>query len=59
MPRLKDSYKETVVPALMKEFGYKNVNQVPKLDKIVINMGMGDAKDDVLVRNRLCWRDRM
>ncbi|MBD5559395.1 MAG: 50S ribosomal protein L5 [Clostridia bacterium] len=46
MPRLKDSYKETVVPALMKEFGYKNVNQVPKLDKIVINMGMGDAKDD-------------
>ena len=46
MPRLKDSYKETVVPALMKEFDYKNVNQVPKLDKIVINMGMGDAKDD-------------
>ena len=46
MPRLKDCYKETVVPALMKEFDYTNVNQVPKLDKIVINMGMGDAKDD-------------
>ena len=46
MPRLKDSYKETVVPALMKEFNYKNVNQVPKLEKIVINMGIGDAKDD-------------
>lgn len=46
MPRLKDSYKETVVPALMKEFSYKNVNQVPKLEKIVINMGIGDAKDD-------------
>lgn len=46
MPRLKDSYKENVIPALMKEFDYKNVNQVPKLEKIVINMGMGDAKDN-------------
>ena len=46
MPRLKDSYRQDAVPALMKEFDYKNINQVPRLEKIVINMGMGDAKDD-------------
>lgn len=45
MPRLKDMYKADVVPALMQKFGYKNVMQVPKLDKIVINMGLGDTKD--------------
>jgi len=43
MARLKTLYKDKVVPALMKEFSYKNVMQVPKLDKIVINMGMGEA----------------
>lgn len=46
MPRLKDTYKQDILPALMEKFEYKNVNQVPKLEKIVINMGMGDAKDD-------------
>ena len=40
--RLKEKYKSVVVPALIKEFGYKNVNEVPKLDKIVLNMGLGD-----------------
>ncbi len=40
--RLKEKYKKVVVPALIKEFGYKNVNEVPKLDKIVLNMGLGD-----------------
>ncbi len=44
--RLKLHYKNTVVPALIKKFGYKNVNQVPKLDKIVLNMGLGDVKDN-------------
>lgn len=39
-------YKEEVVPALVKEFGYKNVNEVPKLVKIVLNMGLGDVKDN-------------
>ena len=39
-------YKEEVVPALIKEFGYKNVNEVPKLVKIVLNMGLGDVKDN-------------
>lgn len=46
MNRLKSQYIETVVPALTKEFGYKNVNQVPKLEKIVINSGLGDVKDN-------------
>ena len=45
MPRLKDTYKAEVVPALMQKFGYKNIMQAPKLDKIVINMGLGDTKD--------------
>ena len=39
-------YKEEVVPALVKEFGYKNVNEVPKLVKIVLNMRLGDVKDN-------------
>lgn len=39
-------YKEEIVPALIKEFGYKNVNEVPKLVKIVLNMGLGDVKDN-------------
>ncbi len=39
-------YREEIVPALMKEFGYENVNQAPKLVKIVLNMGLGDVKDN-------------
>lgn len=46
MPRLKDTYVSDVVPALMKKFGYKNVMQAPRLEKIVINMGLGDTKDN-------------
>lgn len=46
MPRLKESYVSEVLPALMKKFGYKNVMQAPKLEKIVINMGLGDTKDN-------------
>ena len=41
--RLRDSYKDQVIPALMKEFSYKNPMQVPKMEKIVINMGLGEA----------------
>ena len=44
--RLKTMYKNEVVPALIKRFGYTNVNQVPKIDKIVLNMGLGDVKDN-------------
>ena len=46
MPRLKDTYVSDAMPALMKKFGYKNVMQVPRLEKIVINMGLGDTKDN-------------
>ncbi len=44
--RLKNKYKTEIVPALVSEFGYKNINEVPKLDKIVLNMGLGDVKDN-------------
>ena len=44
--RLANLYKEQVVPALREEFGYKNVNEVPKLSKIVLNMGLGEVKDN-------------
>ena len=47
MASLKDYYVSDVAPALMKKFGYKSVMQIPKLDKIVINVGCGDARDNV------------
>nr|MBI3613999.1 50S ribosomal protein L5 [Nitrospirota bacterium] len=46
-PRLKDTYREQVIPALMKEFGYENLMQVPKLERIVLNVGMGEAIQNV------------
>jgi len=47
MTRLQERYKAEVRPALMQEFGYKNPMQVPRLDKIVLNMGVGEAVQDV------------
>ncbi len=47
MARLKEFYKKEVVPALMKKRGYKNIHEVPRLEKIVVNMGVGDAKSDI------------
>lgn len=49
MSRLKEEYKNEIVNAMVKKFGYKNVMQVPKIDKIVINMGVGEAKDNAKV----------
>ncbi len=46
MARLKDKYLSEVVPAMVKKFGYTNVMQVPKLEKVVVNAGLGDVKDD-------------
>ncbi|MDR1800414.1 MAG: 50S ribosomal protein L5 [Lachnospiraceae bacterium] len=46
MSRLKEQYQKEIVDALMKKFGYKNVMQVPKLEKIVLNMGVGEARDN-------------
>ena len=49
MSRLKDTYYNEIVDAMTKKFGYTNVMQVPKLDKIVINMGVGEAKDNAKI----------
>ena len=49
MNRLKTMYNDEIVDAMIKKFGYKNVMQVPKLDKIVINMGVGEAKENAKV----------
>jgi large subunit ribosomal protein L5 len=46
MARLKEAYRKDVVPALMKQFGYKSVMEVPRIEKIVLNMGVGDATAD-------------
>ena len=56
MARLKEYYAKEVAPALMKKFSYKSVMQIPKLDKIVVNVGAGEAKDnakaiDAIVRD--------
>jgi large subunit ribosomal protein L5 len=47
MARLKTKYREDVIPAMMKEFGYKNVMQVPKLEKITVNVGVGEATQNI------------
>lgn len=49
MSALKDIYQKEVVPALIEKFKYKNIMQVPKLEKIIINMGVGEAKEDAKV----------
>ena len=46
MARMRDYYAGTVAPALMSKFGYKNVMQIPRLDKVVVNVGAGEAKDN-------------
>lgn len=46
MNRLQEQYNKEIVPAMISKFGYKNVMQVPKLSKIVVNMGVGEAKDN-------------
>ncbi len=47
VPRLKKKYQEEVIPLLMKKFGYKNVMEVPKIEKIVVNMGVGEAVQNI------------
>ena len=49
MARLKDKYKNEIAPAMMEKFGYKNVMEIPKLEKIIVNVGAGDAKDNAKV----------
>lgn len=54
MARMFDYYKSDVAPALMNKFGYKSVMQIPKLDKIVINVGAGEAKDNSKAIDAIC-----
>ena len=49
MPRLQDHYKAEVVPKLKTKFGYRNVMQVPRLSKVIVNMGLGDAIENIKV----------
>jgi large subunit ribosomal protein L5 len=49
MSRLKDRYSKDVVPALKKEFGYKNVMAIPKIEKVVVNMGLGEATSNAKI----------
>ena len=46
MSRLKETYKNEIVDAMIKKFGYKNIMEVPKLDKVIINMGVGEAREN-------------
>ena len=46
MTRLQEKYEKEIIPAMIEKFGYKNIMQVPRLEKIVINMGVGEAKDN-------------
>ena len=54
MARLKEYYSKEVAPALMSKFSYKSTMQIPKLDKIVINVGAGEAKDNSKVIDAIC-----
>ena len=49
MSRLKEQYKNEIIDAMNKKFGYKNIMEVPKLEKIVLNMGVGEAKENAKV----------
>ena len=49
MNRLRETYDKEIAPALQQKFGYKNVMQIPKLDKVVINMGVGEAKENAKI----------
>ena len=54
MPRMKVKYNEEVAPALMKQFQYKNVMQIPKLDKVIVNVGCGEAKNNAKEIEAIC-----
>jgi len=57
MTRIKDYYLKEVVPALIKEFHYKNSMEIPKIEKIVVNMGLGEAIQNIKVLDRVCPSD--
>ena len=49
MSRLRDQYENEIKDAMVKKFGYKNVMEIPKLDKVVVNMGVGEAKENAKI----------
>lgn len=53
MARLKEKYVKEVAPALMKQFGYKSVMQIPRLDKVVVNVGCGEVKDNAKIMDAI------
>mgnify|MGYP004544482899 FL=1 len=53
MARLKEQYINEIAPALNKKFGYKSVMQIPKLDKVIVNVGCGDAKDNAKIMDAI------
>ncbi len=53
MARLKEKYNAEVAPALMKQFGYKSVMQIPKIDKVVVNVGCGEAREKSIANFKL------
>jgi len=54
MPRLKDKYVSEVAPALMQKFSYKSPMQIPKIDKIIVNVGCGEARENAKVLDAVC-----
>lgn len=54
MARLKEQYKAEVAPALYKKFGYKSTMQIPKIDKVVVNVGCGEARENAKVLDAVC-----
>ena len=59
-PRYQELYEKEIVPAMQEKFGYKNKHEIPKLDKIVINMGVGEATQDRkhIENAQMTWFDR-
>ena len=55
MARLREFYKDTVVPELIKQFGYKSVMEVPRIEKITLNMGVGEAVADKKSNGACCF----
>ena len=58
IPRLRKQYDESIAPKLKEEFGYKNVHQIPKIEKIVINVGLGEATTNPKLLERATERKR-
>ena len=54
MPRMKAQYTEEIAPSLMKKFGYKSVMQIPKLDKVIVNVGCGESKNNAKEIEAIC-----